>query len=145
MSSLLEQDIQLRPELFDWAGPVPQTDLFAWMKAFDCWIPEELIAIWLVRGGGDMFEGEELLSPIQQRDYIGTVGGRTAWHRARGLPRNLYLFHEGSVLSAVDPDRKILLTLSPHLEPEREFSTLSEWYRSVVRPAGEHFYRLPAS
>lgn len=143
MNCLLEQDIRLKPEIFHWAGPVPRTDLFQWIKSFEQWIPDELLEHWLARGGGDMFEGEELLSPVRQNDYIGTVEDRTAWYRAKGLSGTLYLFHEGSVLSAIDPERKVILTFSLTLQPQGEFPTLEEWYRSVVRPTGEQFYQLP--
>jgi hypothetical protein len=135
-------DAARNPVLFEWHGAIPisavrqQCDLKSWR------VPSDLIQLWADTGGGVIFETEHILRPIADSDDQSEVEQVTQWERARGLPAGLLVFHRGVVLSTIRLFDAAYLTIERGRASSSVFSSLDDWYRSVIRAEYEERYGL---
>ncbi len=133
MPPALARCAALRPTLFWWAGAPDPDRLRAAVAALGADVPPDLLAFWSETGGGEMFESEDLLSPLGSTDLLGGVAEQTAWHRTLGLPPGL-LFHEGGArfCSAVRSTDGRYVTLRRDYVVAEAFGSFDEWFRVVL-------------
>jgi hypothetical protein len=81
-----------------------------------------------------MFESEEILAPFGAPQHAGDFDASNDHHRGAGLPAGLFVFHDGSWLSAVRQFDGVYVKLdrSTYVVLE-EFESLKEWYLRTVR------------
>jgi hypothetical protein len=144
MTTLILQDAQRRPELFDWRGPVNADELHRWLAANRFVVPADLVTFWKATGGGEAFETETLLAPIACESSGEDVEGVTREHCARGMPADYLVFHVGfGGLSVIRrSDARYLLIDDTKYVVAAEYATLDEWYRLLLRAEYEGRYRL---
>ncbi len=59
----LDQDLRFAPNAFDWLGSTEVARVKDWLHSHGREVPDDLIALWALTGGGDMFETEEIFAP----------------------------------------------------------------------------------
>jgi hypothetical protein len=119
---------------FAWYGPLGELELRAWLATRSLHVPADLFEVWITLGPGEMFESEELLAPFGAPDYALHCDDTNVFHRGRGMPAGLFLFHEGTWLSAVRQCDSRYVTLDRHTYAVvREFPSLLAWYVATVR------------
>ena len=133
---VLGRDEATSPAAFHWRGRVEQESLDA-APAIEAFRPPlALRELWLRKGFGELYESEEILSPVQARE-------RVAWHAAHGLDRPGVLFYEGALgVAFAQPDGRIV-TVGPIASEDRMSEDLLAWYRDVVRAEFANRYGLP--
>jgi hypothetical protein len=139
----LTADTADRPELFFWYGPCRPEELEEWLQTCGFEPPEDLCALWLSHGGGEVFEGEDLAVPFGGPEYALSVKGRTEHHRSRGLPESIVLFHSGVGLSGVlgSSGRYVAVAEGSYVV-EAEYESLDDWYRGKLRALYAEVYGL---
>lgn len=142
MSNQLILDSQQRPDLFSWYGAIPRKDLTEWCQVRGLFVPDDLMALLSETGGGDIFESETILGPLCGVETGDDCDSANAFHRGRGLPDGLWLFHVGFVLSAIRTNDGGYVVLTNEYRPIGFYRNLGEWYTEVVRPEFEERYRL---
>lgn len=129
---MFEKDQEIRPDLFQWNGPVSGEVLSQWLRRCGLRVPAELFELWRRTGGGDLFETEVILSPFAAQGSGADVEGENKLHWGRGLPAEFLLFHFGSALSAVRQADGAWLVLNPKTyQVLEEHSTFADWYEHV--------------
>ncbi len=151
MLGRLVTDAERKPHLFMWNGPIAPERLDAWAAAQGWVIPPDLRAFWCTTGGGEMFETETLLGPLDD-PMAGNaahltetdVVGRNRWYREMGLAQTLLVFHEGLGTSCVDLDshRYLVIEEEPPFRPLSIFDTLGQWYEGWIRAEYAERYGL---
>lgn len=141
MSNLLREDAKHRPDLFIWNGPIPAERLDQWLRQRQFCVPTDLTQLWLETGGGDFFESETILNPIGvSGDDLDSVN--EAYYQ-RGLPRDYLLVHVGTVLTAIRLHDQKWIVLDESYDAREEYSSLDDWYASVLRSEFADRYGLP--
>ena len=101
-------------------------------------LPHDLLALWQLSGGGDVFESETTLRPtvpsIPNTSFVGDdIEGFHARHSAQGKPSELFIFQHGCFLSALRlPDQKFV-TLSEDYATKDSFDSLDDGYVQTIR------------
>ena len=130
------EDAISRPDLFQWYGI--DTALFeVWLAALPLRAHPGLVDFWRRTGGGNVFESETLLGPLSLNEDDNVLK-MNEYHRSRGLPDGLLIFHVGVCVSASSVDRKHhrnrVVTLNPDSYRVTEsFDTFNGWYQKALR------------
>lgn len=137
MLAILE-DADRWPHLFQWFGAIPSNELECWLHRNRLLLSSELVELWRMTGGGDIFESETILRPtVSSAPNVGFVGddieGINASYFAKVNPQELYIFHQGSFLSAVRLSDQKFAALTVGGVVERLFDSLDEWYLKTLR------------
>ncbi len=146
---LLLLDAEVKPGLFCPFGPIPRSELREWLYETALALPSDLIELWEVAGGGDMFESETIFRPtVSSTPYVNFVDDhiedRNAVHTLNGKPSGLYIFHEGAFLSAVQLSDRTYVTLKEDYCVDSSFRSLDEWYVRTLRAEfGERYGLQP--
>jgi hypothetical protein len=137
----LQSDMTAAPQAFALIGPVERAAIDRALSELDHPASEALRELWIATGGGDMFETEELLSPLAEG--LHALRERNLELRSAGLPADLLAFHVGLYITAVQPSGSLVALHPETLEVICAFDTLEEWYADLRREyAGT--YGLPA-
>src|SRR5260370_16148796 len=146
---ILLQDAHGIPGIFDPFGAIPNAELREWLRQNALVFPSDLIELWEVTGGGDIFESETVFRPtvpsIPNSCFVeDDIEGRNATHAANGKPSGLYVFQQGVFLSAVRLSDQRLVTLTEGYGIEHEFGSLDDWYVRTLRAEfGERYGLAP--
>lgn len=108
-------------------------------------MPSDLFDLWLKTGGGEIFESEMLLHPLEAPLDEDSVDWAERHHRDRGLPEGLLPFHEGGCgLSVIRLRDGRYLNLDPQSYQERSsHGSFDDWYCRVLREEFAERYGLP--
>jgi hypothetical protein len=142
------QDARRKPNIFFWFGAIPADELKEWTEHMGIRLPADLLDFWRVTGGADMFESETVLRPdVPSRPNTGFIEGddtatANAWHRAKSLSENFFVFQTGSFLSVIDLQTLEYVSLSAEYAPEARFASFEEWYAKTVRAEFAERYGL---
>jgi len=136
-------DSSTQPGAFQWFGPIDAANLSEWCSGRRIQPPMDLFELLERTGGGDFFESETILGPIGGRDTGDESDGANGWHRQRGLPEDLWLFHVGITLSALRRTDNRYVTLSRAYIMEAEYSTLDDWYAPIREEFAERYGLAP--
>ena len=60
---VLLEDSERVPDVFLGFGAIPQSELSDWLKRHSLVLPSDLVELWQLTGGGDVFESETILRP----------------------------------------------------------------------------------
>jgi hypothetical protein len=135
---ILLQDAQVVPGVFCPFGAIPRAELREWLRQSTLVLPPDLVELWEASGGGDIFESETVFRPtvpsvpnscFAQDD----IEGRNAAHAAKGKPSALYIFQQGTFLSAVRLSDQTFVTLTKDYAVENSFGSLDDWYLRTLR------------
>src|SRR5450432_1468070 len=145
---VLFQDAQRVPAMLAPFGAIPTTELREWLRQNALVLPSDLIELWEVTGGGDIFETETVFRPtgsaIQNPSFQDDIESRNAAHSAKGKPSGLYTFQEGAFLSAIRLSDQRFVTLTNDYVPSNSFDSLDDWYVHTLRAEfGERYGLLP--
>jgi hypothetical protein len=145
----LLQDAKRVSRIFFQFGAIPITELQAWLRRTRLVLPSDLIELWQLTGGGDVFETETIFRPTVPSSPNGCfveddIGGRNAAHIEAGKPGDLYVFEQGLFLSAVrlSDQRFVILTEDSYVVKD-SFGSLDEWYVHTLRAEYGERYGLP--
>jgi hypothetical protein len=141
MVDQLQRDAAEAPNGFDFLGPVPVERLERWAATHHLAIPHDLLDLWALTGGGDLFETEELFCPDARNDHdISPVNQRL---RRQGLPPDLLVFHSGLTLTAAATSGA-LVELDPHTcAVRRAIASLDDWYTDLRSEYAETYGLSP--
>lgn len=139
MINQLAADMALRPDLFRWRSAIPADDLHAWLRETGLSALPALISLWSVTGGGELFETEELLDPLDDRNF--GVAPRTKDLR-EVIPAGSTVFHEGIWLTVITTDGQIEAVDRPGGRTRRRYPSLDDWYADIRSEYAER-YGLP--
>jgi hypothetical protein len=135
------KDATARPELFGWFGPIPSHEINSWLKQSNLRVPDDVLELWAVTGGGDFFdEGETLLRPtalqspepyfIESTDFVDLV--KQFW-TSKGMTTDYLPFHAGIFNSAIRLSDQRIVTLDSEFHLIKVFSHLDDWYLRTLR------------
>jgi hypothetical protein len=135
---VLLQDAKRVPRLFCPFGAIPEAEVQNWLRHVGLVLPSDLIELWELTGGGDVFDSETIFRPtvpsVPNSCFVeDAIEGRNAAHTAAGKPRGVYIFQQGVFLSAVRLSDQKFVTLTKKYAVERVFDSLDEWYTEVLR------------
>ncbi len=135
MSTLLLKDIERRPDLFHFLGPISSEKLETWLTVSHLVVPNDLKQIWCQTGGGDMFESETILSPFGRIDLADDVETVNQFHRRNGMAADWVIFHVGiGGFSVVQMASGKYASVREHsYEVQQTYTSLAEWYAKLVR------------
>lgn len=120
-----------RPLIFRMNSPIDPRAISTWIAATKIFIPDTLTEVWRVLGGGVVFESEEIFEPTHGDESIEAVNSVLS---GRGLSRELYVFHRGLCVSAVDQLTRDVVTLDrTSLTAWERFADFDAWYARVLR------------
>ena len=146
---ILLQDAERVPGLFDTFGAIPTSELREWLRQNALAFPSDLIELWEVTGGGDIFDSETVLRPtvtsIPNACFVhDDIEGRNSAHAATGKPSGLYIFQEGTLLSAIRLSDQKFVTLTKDYAVKNSFGSLDDWYVRTLRAEfGERYGLAP--
>lgn len=134
----LLDDARRVPRIFFPFGAIPEPELTGWLKHNALVLPTELLELWQLTGGGDVFESETIFRPtvpsIPNPAFVeDDIEGSNAAHSAKGKPSELYIFQQGLFLSAVRLSDQKFVILSEDYGIDRKFDSLDEWYVQTLR------------
>jgi hypothetical protein len=134
----LLQDAERVPRLFDWFGAIPGAEVQDWLQNSGLVLPADLIELWQLTGGGDVFESETILRPtvpsVPNTCFVDDdIEGINAGHTSAGKPSELYIFQQGVFLSAVRLADQKFVTLTRNYVVEDSFPSLDEWYIRTLK------------
>jgi hypothetical protein len=133
MNKLLMQDSERYPKRFVWNGAISRDRLNIWLQKHNLNLPEDLIALWEVTGGGDLFESETILSPFGDANLGDDIDSVNEFHYSQGMKQDYLVFHVGTGLSAVRLADGLYVTLTDNYQELTEFFSLDDWYVGEVR------------
>jgi hypothetical protein len=114
-------------------------------------LPSDLIELWQLTGGGDVFDSETIFRPTVPSSpnscfVDDDIEGRNAAHAKEGKIGDLYVFQEGLFLSAVRlSDQRFVTLTNGGYAIKDSFGSLDEWYVSTLRAEyGERYGLLPS-
>lgn len=143
MINLILKDSDLRPDLFDWRGGIPPSEIEIWERKQSLRVPEDIKQLWSAKGGGDLFESETILQPFGP-DEDELVLPTSKWFWGKGLDSDCYVFHEGLYVSTFRRTDDLLRSLnSPDFSEVGTFRTLDEWYFSLRTEYGDRYGLTP--
>lgn len=136
---LILTDAASRPELFFWNGKIERAHLDSLLSEAGFSMPDDLAELLAVTGGGDFFESETLLGPFSEQD-VENLFWLNRWRWANGLNKNLLLFHEGVIPTAVDQATGEYLSIVGDAEKVvKRFPRFDDWYRDYRRDFAESY------
>jgi hypothetical protein len=147
------KDAKIRSGQFCWFGPIERGEIESWMKLAGFSVPSELVELWSLTGGGDLFDdGETIFRPtatgstnpafIPACDDIYSANE----HRIRnGMSKSYLAFHDGTFLSAIRLTDQKIVTLNQTWRETGIFSGLDNWYLRTLRASYADVYNLPAN
>jgi hypothetical protein len=142
MINFMLKDSNLRPDLFDWRGSVPSSEIEKWEREQTVSVPEDLKELWNTKGGGDFFDTETVLQ-LSGPDEDELVLPTSKWYWSKGLDSDSYVFHEGLYVSTFRrADDSLYFLKSLNLSEVAKFRTLDDWYLALRAEYGER-YGLP--
>lgn len=144
MNHILIQDSAHHPQLFVWNGAIASNRLQTWLEKRNLKLPNDLIELWQMTGGGELFESETILSPFGDAALGDDIDSMNELHHAQGMAQEYLLFHIGTGLSAVRLTDGRYVTLSDSYQELCEFLTLPDWYRDELRSEYGSRYKLDA-
>jgi len=139
------QDSVRHPKLFVWNGGIVGDRLNIWLQKHNLNLPEDLITLWEVTGGGDLFESETILSPFGDANLGDDIDSVNEFHYSQGMKRDYLVFHVGTGLSAVRLADSCYVYLNDSYQDLSEFLTLEEWYIAEIRSEYARRYHLDLS
>jgi hypothetical protein len=146
---ILLQDAQKVPRIFFPFGAIPVGELQDWFRRTRLVLPSDLIELWQLTGGGDVFERETILRPtvpstpnscfveddIEERNTVFAEEGKSG---------DLYVFQQGAFLSAVRlSDQRFVSLTEGGYTIKDSFDSLDEWYVRTLRAEYGERYGLP--
>ncbi|MFY9672860.1 MAG: hypothetical protein WAK13_00320 [Terriglobales bacterium] len=146
---ILLQDAQGIPGVFHPFGAIPEAELRAWLRQTAIVLPSDLIGLWEMTGGRDIFDTETVFRPLVPSIPNACfaeddIEGRNAAHAAKGKPSGLYIFQEGAFLSAIRLSDQKFVTLTKDYTVEDSFGSLDDWYIRTLRAEfGERYGLAP--
>jgi hypothetical protein len=146
---ILLQDAQKEPRIFLPFGAIPAAELQGWLRRTGLVLPSDLIELWQLTGGGDVFESETIFRPTvpsaPNSCFVeDDIEGRNAAYADEGKSEDLYVFQQGAFLSAVRLSDQRFVTLSEDgYTIGDSFSSLDEWYVLTLRAEYGERYGLP--
>jgi hypothetical protein len=143
----LLQDAERVPRLFYPFGAIPEAEIQDWLRCSGLVLPSDLIQLWQLTGGGDIFDTETIFRPtvssVPNRCFVeDDIEGRNAAHAEKGKPRELYIFQQGVFLSAVRLSDQNFVTLTEGYVVKQSFASLDEWYLRTLRAEFSEEYGL---
>jgi hypothetical protein len=135
---ILLEDARHVPTLFDPFGAIPEAELAEWLQQNGIALPRDLLVLWQLTGGGDVFETETMLRPtvpsIPTTSFLeDDIEGCNARHSAKGKPSEFFIFQHGCFLSAVDLSDQRFVTLSEDYAVKGSSDSLDDWYVHTLR------------
>jgi len=135
---ILIQDARRVPRVFFPFGAIPLAELQDWLRHSGLVLPSDLVELWQLTGGGDIFDSETIFRPtvssVPNSSFVeDDIEGRNGAHDATGKPRGLYIFQQGVFLSAVRLSDQAFVTLTENYAVENSFISLDEWYVHTLR------------
>lgn len=141
----LFDDIKARPDLFDLVKGVGAKDtkqllLEAKLEG----LPDDLLTVLDLVGGGEIFETESLLSPYGESDLGNNIVSENWMHYEKGMPRDYIVFHSGlGGLSAVDVSRGVYIQIGEDdYAVKSEYDSFETWYCNTLRKEYAERYGL---
>ncbi|WP_254566837.1 hypothetical protein [Oscillatoria sp. HE19RPO] len=129
MNNILIEDSARHPQLFVWNGAIPHNRLQAWLLERNLKLSKDLIELWEMTGGGDLFASETILSPFGDAKLGDDIDSVNQFYCDRGMAQKYLVFHGGTGLSAIRLVDGRYVTLSEDSDRElSEFLTLEDWY-----------------
>ena len=152
MAKILD-DASRSPEIFCWFGAITVEEIRDWLSRSRVSLPTDLLELWRVTGGGDVFESETILRPnvtsVPARFFAAgdDTDSTNAAYSTSGLPDYLYVFQIGAFLSAIDTRTMEYITLSEAdgFSITSRFSSLDDWYVRSLRAEFGSRYGLDSS
>lgn len=142
----LRSDTEERPKAFCWYGAIPPEALRQWLERRTLQVPGDLEDLWRWRGGGVIFESEEILAPLGGDEHALDWDEVNQAHHRSGLPEALSVFHEGTWVSAVRAEAPCYIALERDTYATAgEFECLDEWYCATIRKEFAERYDLRAT
>lgn len=141
---IILQDAERWPKPFQWFGAIPRPELEDWLRRERLVLPPDLIELWEITGGGDVFE-ETILRPtvrsVPNGGYVeDDIESVNAYYAAAGNPKGFYIFMDGTFLSAVRLHDQEFVTFTRNYIVENSFPSFDEWYMKTLRPEfGERY------
>jgi hypothetical protein len=142
LRQLLCEIWKLLRRFFFWQGPIPRTEIEAAISQSGLVVPDDLVDLWEMLGGGEMFESEEIFNPTD----VGEDGlvERNLWFRSQGMPEYYLVFHDGGFTSAIRQPSSTIMQLDPSTFIETSaYASLDEWYKLGIRAEFWEKYGLP--
>ena len=145
---LLLQDAQKVPRIFFPFGAIPTSELQEWLRRTGLVLPSDLIELWQLTGGGDVFDTETIFRPTvpsaPNSCFVeDDIEGINAAHTKKGKSGDLYVFQGGLFLSAVRLSDQRFVTLAEDGYVVRDsFGSLDEWYLATLRAEYGQTYGL---
>jgi len=135
---ILLEDARHVPPIFHPFGAIPEAELVEWLQQNGIALPNDLLVLWQLTGGGDVFESETILRPtvssIPNTSFVkDDIEGCNARHSAKGKPPEFFIFQHGCFLSAVRLSDQKFVTLSEDYAVKGSFDSLNDWYVQTLR------------
>ena len=133
------EDAARRPDLFWWFGVLPEKDIRAWLRANGLRVPDDLVALWVATGGGDVFESKTILRPnvphVPNAWFVEGDDIESANPAIREkAPVGMFLtFAIGLSRFAIEQPTLRYVSLSPHGIVNAKFSSLDAWYEGTIK------------
>ena len=146
---ILLQDAQRVSGMLYSFGAIPTTELREWLRQNALVVPSDLLELWEVTGGGDIFDSETVFRPtvasLPNACFAhDDIEGRNAAHAAAGKPSGLFIFQKGTFLSAIRLSDQKFVTLTKDYAVENSFDSLDDWYVGTLRAEfGERYGLAP--
>jgi hypothetical protein len=121
---ILLQDAQRVPNVFDPFGAIPTAELGEWLRQNGLVLPSDLIELWELTGGGDIFESETVFRPI-----------------ASLIPNSSFVEDDIESRNAAHSAK---VTLTNDYVPQNSFGSLDDWYIHTLRAEFGERYGLSA-
>ena len=134
---------------FSLLAPIPVTKLQNWLRRTRLVLPPDLIQLWQLTGGGNVFESETIFLPTVPSTPNSCfseddIEGRNSAYTEKGKSGDLYVFQEWVFLSAVRLSDQRFVTLSEDDYAIKDsFDSLDEWYVRTLRANYGERYGLP--
>ncbi len=136
------QDSARYPELFEWNGTIAPDRLQSWLQDRGLNLPQDLIELWEVTGGGELFETESILSPFADPHSGDDIDSVNEFHHSNGLAQQYLVFHVGTGLTTVRLIDGCYVTLNDIYQELSSFLTLDDWYIAEIRSEYAKRYNL---
>jgi hypothetical protein len=132
---LIIEDSLARPDLFHWNGPIDQNKLNEWLQYNTSNIlPNDLIELWRLTGGGDFFETETILSPFGNKELVDDIKGFNDYLLEKIDSKKYLIFHTGIITTAIDLIINNYVTLNTDsYKIINSFANLNAWYTEGIR------------
>ncbi len=146
---ILLQDAQKEPRIFSPFGAIPWAEIQGWLQRTGLILPSDLLELWQLTGGGDVFETETIFRPTVASTpnscfVEDDIEGRNAAFAQEGKTSDFYIFQQGVFLSAVRlSDQRFVSLTKGDYTVEDSFASLDDWYTRTLRAEYGERYGLP--